>query len=48
MKEIAGIKNLTMAQLVDQINEARKHSNLSSAIRLFVLDYYMFRVPTTP
>jgi predicted DNA-binding ribbon-helix-helix protein len=40
MKEIAGLKNMTLAQLVDQIDVDRDQGNLSSAIRLFVLDHF--------
>jgi predicted DNA-binding ribbon-helix-helix protein len=40
VKEIAGLKNLTLSGLVEEINTDREHGNLSSAIRLFVLDYY--------
>jgi predicted DNA-binding ribbon-helix-helix protein len=29
---------VTLSQVVEQIDRAREHSNLSSAIRLFVLD----------
>jgi predicted DNA-binding ribbon-helix-helix protein len=45
VKEIAGLKNLTLAELVDQIDVDRHHGNLSSAIRLFVLDYFRSRAP---
>ena len=30
----------SLPDLVDNIDAAREHSNLSSAIRLFVLDYF--------
>ena len=39
MKEIAGLKNITLRQLISQIDIHSEHSNLSSAIRLFVLDH---------
>jgi predicted DNA-binding ribbon-helix-helix protein len=39
-KEIATLKDMSVDQLVSIINEDRQHDNLSSAIRLFVLDYY--------
>jgi predicted DNA-binding ribbon-helix-helix protein len=44
LKGIAGERGLTLSTLVDTINSARHHSNLSSAIRLFVLDYYRTKV----
>lgn len=40
LKEIAGDKSLTLSDLVASIDGGRKQGNLSSAIRLFVLDYY--------
>ena len=45
MKEIAGLKGATLSELISQIDTDREHSNLSSAIRLFVLDHYMSRAP---
>jgi predicted DNA-binding ribbon-helix-helix protein len=40
MKEIAANRAMTLSELVDLIDKVRSHSNLSSAIRLFVLDHY--------
>jgi predicted DNA-binding ribbon-helix-helix protein len=40
MKAIADLKGITVAELVTEIDANRKHANLSSAIRLFVLDHY--------
>jgi predicted DNA-binding ribbon-helix-helix protein len=40
LKEIAIIRNMTLSDLVAAIDGGRRHGNLSSAIRLFVLDYY--------
>jgi predicted DNA-binding ribbon-helix-helix protein len=40
LKEIAGGRGMTMSDLVAAIDSERKHGNLSSAIRLFVLDFY--------
>jgi predicted DNA-binding ribbon-helix-helix protein len=40
LKEIAADRNMTLSDLVTTINSKRKHNNLSSAIRLFVLDHY--------
>lgn len=40
LKQIAGERNLTLSDLVATIDTERRQGNLSSAIRLFVLDYY--------
>jgi len=40
LKEIAGGRNATLADLVAIIDADRQHANLSSAIRLFVLGFY--------
>jgi predicted DNA-binding ribbon-helix-helix protein len=40
LKEIAVARELTLSDLVATIDTDRYHGNLSSAIRLFVLDYY--------
>jgi predicted DNA-binding ribbon-helix-helix protein len=40
LKEIAGGRHMTLSDLVASIDTERQHGNLSSAIRLFVLDYY--------
>jgi predicted DNA-binding ribbon-helix-helix protein len=40
LKEIAAERNVTLSDLVASIDSDRQHGNLSSAIRLFVLDYY--------
>ena len=40
LKEIADEKDLTLSELVATIDTGRNRGNLSSAIRLFVLDYY--------
>jgi predicted DNA-binding ribbon-helix-helix protein len=40
LKEIALARGLTLSELVAIIDSARTHGNLSSAIRLFVLDHY--------
>jgi predicted DNA-binding ribbon-helix-helix protein len=40
LKEIAGGRNVTLSDLVAAIDSARQQGNLSSAIRLFVLDFY--------
>ena len=38
LKEIAHAQEATLSKLVTKIDETRQHGNLSSAIRLFVLD----------
>ena len=40
LKEIAGGRDITLSDLVATIDSERRHGNLSSAIRLFVLDHY--------
>jgi predicted DNA-binding ribbon-helix-helix protein len=40
LKEIASDRNLTLSELVTAIDSERPNANLSSAIRLFVLDHY--------
>jgi predicted DNA-binding ribbon-helix-helix protein len=40
LKEIAVLRQMTLSDLVASIDTDRHHGNLSSAIRLFVLDYY--------
>src|ERR1700752_3475279 len=43
LKEIAGGRDMTLSELVATIDTDRRHGNLSSAIRLFVLDHYRGR-----
>src|SRR5690242_21525971 len=40
LKDIADDRNVTLSDLVSSIDTDRQHGNLSSAIRLFVLDHY--------
>jgi predicted DNA-binding ribbon-helix-helix protein len=40
MKEVAGQRSMTLSELIGEIDTNRHHGNLSSAIRLFVLDYF--------
>lgn len=40
LREIAGTRNMTLSEVVASIDTDRHEGNLSSAIRLFVLDYY--------
>src|SRR5262249_18507900 len=44
LKEIASTCRLSLSELVDRIDARRQHSNLSSAIRLFVLDHYRIKI----
>ena len=43
LKEIAAARHVTLSDLVSTIDSERRHGNLSSAIRLFVLDYFRSR-----
>jgi predicted DNA-binding ribbon-helix-helix protein len=43
LKQVAASRGITLSELVASIDTNRKHGNLSSAIRLFVLDYYRSR-----
>jgi predicted DNA-binding ribbon-helix-helix protein len=40
LKDIAVSRHVTLSELVATIDAGRPHGNLSSAIRLFVLDHY--------
>ena len=40
LKDIAASHHIALHDLVSSIDTKRQHGNLSSAIRLFVLDYY--------
>ncbi len=40
LKDIAVGRGITLSDLVASIDTERRHGNLSSAIRLFVLDHY--------
>jgi predicted DNA-binding ribbon-helix-helix protein len=39
-KQIAGYQLTTVSALLTRVDSDRQHANLSSAIRLFVLDFY--------
>jgi len=43
LKDIAIARHVTLSDLVASIDSDRRHGNLSSAIRLFVLDHYQAR-----
>jgi predicted DNA-binding ribbon-helix-helix protein len=40
LKEIAAERHMNLSELVAEIDVQRQHGNLSSALRLFVLDFY--------
>lgn len=40
LKDIAASRGTTVAELVASIDAGRRHGNLSSAVRLFVLDHF--------
>jgi predicted DNA-binding ribbon-helix-helix protein len=44
LKEIAMGRRTTLSDLVAAIDSERRHGNLSSAIRLFVLDHFQARI----
>jgi len=48
LKEIANTHGVTLSKLVAEIDKARQHSNLSSAVRLFVLDRFRTQLLTNP
>jgi predicted DNA-binding ribbon-helix-helix protein len=48
MKEVAGQRSMTLSELVGEIDTNRHQGNLSSAIRLFVLDYFRSRGARLP
>ncbi|TLP48458.1 aryl-sulfate sulfotransferase [Cohaesibacter sp. CAU 1516] len=47
LKEIADHRNKALADIIRQIDKDRGNHNLSSAIRIAVLDHYKSRIPTT-
>ncbi len=46
LKEIASDRDLTLSEMVGAIDSGRAQGNLSSAIRLFVLDHYRTLIDT--
>lgn len=44
LKEIGGSRKMTLSSLVADIDTRRSHTNLSSAIRLVVLDYFRSQI----
>lgn len=45
--EIAAARGASLSTLIAEIDSARETTNLSSAIRLFVLDYYKANAPAS-
>ena len=45
LKEIAGKRLMTLSTLVESIDAQRQQGNLSSALRLFVLEFYRSQIP---
>jgi predicted DNA-binding ribbon-helix-helix protein len=48
LREIAGGKNMTVSDMVATFDHGRNRDNLSSAIRVFVLDHYRRSSEHTP
>ena len=44
LKEIAATRHVSVSDLIATINKERQHTNLSSVLRLFVLDHYRAQV----
>jgi predicted DNA-binding ribbon-helix-helix protein len=47
LRVIAGERQMTLSELVATIDSDRQHGNLSSALRLFVLDFYCSQASRT-
>ena len=47
-KEIAGDRHIPLSELVSGIDKQRQHGNLSSTLRLFVLEYYRGKAAEKP
>jgi predicted DNA-binding ribbon-helix-helix protein len=43
LKDIATTRRMTLSDLIGKIDVDREHGNLSSALRLFVLNHYQAR-----
>ena len=48
LKEIASDRYVTLSELVGDLDAHRQHGNLSSALRLFVLEYYRGKAAEKP
>jgi predicted DNA-binding ribbon-helix-helix protein len=44
LKEIAATRHVSVSDLIATINKERQHTNLSSVLRLFVLEHYCAQV----
>lgn len=44
LKEIADEKRCTLSRLIREVDTVRRQQNLSSSLRLFVLDHYVKRL----
>ena len=44
LKEIAATREVSVSDLIATINKERQHTNLSSVLRLFVLEHYCAQV----
>jgi predicted DNA-binding ribbon-helix-helix protein len=44
LREIAAARNMTLSDLISSIDAERKQANLSSAIRLFILEFHRSHV----
>ena len=44
LKEIAATREVSVSDLIATINKERQHTNLSSVLRLFVLEHYRAQV----
>jgi predicted DNA-binding ribbon-helix-helix protein len=44
LKGVAARRNMALSDLVASIEAERQHANLSSAIRLFILDFYRIQL----
>ena len=45
LREIAQTRRMALPALVEEIDAQRQHSNLSSALRLYVLEFYRSQIP---
>jgi predicted DNA-binding ribbon-helix-helix protein len=48
LKKIASDRYVTVSELVGDIDKQRQHGNLSSMLRLFVLEYYRGKAAEKP
>ena len=48
LKKIAGDRNVMLSELIGGIDGQRQNGNLSSALRLFVLEYYRGKAAEKP